>query len=59
MELGSGVCYGYPHSFLSFDNLELGEATLVDERVLGDAFDREFEYAAVSVQRAKAMLVSQ
>ena len=42
----------------SFDNLELGEATLVDERVLGDAFDREFEYAAVSVQRAKAMLIT-
>lgn len=42
----------------SFENLELGEATLVDERVLRDAFDREFEYAAVAVQRAKAMIIT-
>ncbi len=46
------------HRRFQLSHIDPGEASLVDERVLNDAFDLGMEYAAVSVQRAKAMLVT-
>ena len=39
-------------------HLKPGEVTLVDERVLSDVFETGSEYAAVSVQRGLAMLIT-
>lgn len=46
------------HHALPLDHLEPGEALLVDEMGRTDAFERGTEYAAVSVIRAHAMLLT-
>lgn len=46
------------HHRLPLDHLEPGDAVLVDEQGLTDRFERGTEYAAVSVHRAHAMLVT-
>jgi hypothetical protein len=46
------------HRKFPIERLDPGEATLVDERTLSDAFERGTEYGAVSVQRGVAMLVT-
>lgn len=52
------MCFGSLHYKLPFDHLEAGGALLVDERAVNDAFERGAEYAAVSVIRAHAMLLT-
>jgi hypothetical protein len=47
-----------PHRKFFKEHLDPGEATLVDERALNDAFDQGPEYAAVSVIRGMAMILT-
>jgi len=46
------------HFRLPLDHLKPGEAALVDERALSDAYEIENEYTVVSVQRGYAMLAT-
>ena len=56
--LNSLVLVRKPHHRFPIAHLEPGEAVLVDELALNDAFDRGSEYAVVSVLRGLAMLVT-
>ncbi len=47
-----------PHRRFPLEHLEPGEAVLVNEKTLNDAFETGSEYAAVSVQRGLAMLIT-
>ncbi len=56
--LDSLVIVRSSHHRLPLDHLVPGEAELVDERVLNDAFERGTEYSVMSVLRGLAMVIT-
>src|SRR5205823_14496840 len=56
--LDSLVVVRSAHQQFRIDHLKPGDAVLVDELALNDAFERGSEYCVVSVQRSSAMLVT-